>query len=42
MIVLDADDADQFALFIGFQAEDQAKLAVEANRAFAAQAPLTL
>jgi hypothetical protein len=40
VVVLDADDTDQFALLVGFQAEDQAKLPVEADRALAAEAAL--
>jgi hypothetical protein len=36
MIVFDADDTDQLTLFVSFQAEDEAKLLVETDRAFAA------
>jgi len=40
VIVLDADDTDQFALLVGFKAEDQAKLPVQADRARTAKATL--
>ena len=42
MIIFYADDTDQFALLVSLQAEDQAKLPVEADRALAAEAALAL
>jgi hypothetical protein len=42
VIVLDIEDTDHSALLIGFQAEDQSKLPVEADRTLAAEATFTL
>ena len=42
MIIFYVDDTDQCALFVSFQAEDQAKLPVEADRAFTAETAFAL